>query len=129
MMEALANQFHGLTLDDIQINYADDKIASMKEVEILTDILTNEEERSDVVVFGEGNFTFSTALASRRGSWGGITSAHYEAIPDGMPRPAYSDVKEETLRYCISNGKVFYDASDVILSKVKKVLNLRRPMH
>ena len=127
MMEALANQFQGLMLDEIQINYAEYRYANIQQVDMLTDILTREEERSDVVVFGEGNFTFSIALASRRGSWDGITSTRYEPISDEHPMPAFSDVKEETLRYCISNGRLFGDASDVILPKVEQVLDLSSP--
>ena len=116
MAKALANQ-----LDKLQIQ---DKIANMKPVEILTDILTKEADRSDVVVFGEGDFTFSTGLASLRGSWGGITSTRYEPVSDKHLQPAYSDVQLETLGYCLSNGKLFSDASDVILSKVEKVRSL-----
>ena len=127
MAGALANQFHDLTLDDIQINYADDRNANMKQVGILTDILTKEEERSDVVVFGEGNFTFSMALASRRGSWDGITSTRYEPISDEHPMPAFSGVNRETREACKCNGKQFGDSRDDIQTKVKVVKEIQSP--
>ena len=119
MAEALANQ-----LDKLQIH---DKIANMKQVEILTDILTNKEERSDVVVFGEGDFTFSMALASCRGSWDGITSTRYEPISDEHPKPDFSDVMSKTRKACKGNGKQFDDGSYRIQAKVKRVEEMQCP--
>ena len=48
----------------------------MKVVNILEDLLVNSgDSRRDIVIVGEGNFTFSIALAALRGSsWNGILS-------------------------------------------------------
>ena len=95
----------------------------MNQCNILRGLLAGE-EKCDVVVFGKGNFTFSVALASLRGSWDGILSTCY-----GPPsnKPEFSDVQVETIQYCIKNGTGFGDASDAVLSKTKVVLRLPSP--
>ena len=109
----------------IVINYKANEFPDVNHVDILGSLLC--EKRSDVVVFGEGDFTFSMALASLRGSWGGITSTHFETVSDKMPRPAYCDVKKKTIQYCRHKGELFKDAHDVISRKVKMVQNLPSP--
>ena len=125
---ALSEQVARLELDVIEINYAEDKYAKVKYLDILRRLLLSEgRDRRDVVVFGEGNFTFSVALASRRQSWDGIMSTRYEPISRDYPEPQFSDVKVEASQYCIENGERLGDADSTILSRVKPVLNLPRP--
>ena len=125
-MEDLADQIGSLQLSELEINYAGGLTASVKEVDILRGLLVGE-GKSDVVVFGEGNFTFSMALASLRKSWDGITATRYEPASQGNPKPKFSDVKVKTIQYCIVNGEKFGDPSDAILSKVKMVQKLPSP--
>ena len=123
---ALTHQAVNRQLNEIAINYVDDLIADVKQLDLLRGLLASDERR-DVVVFGESNFTFSMALASLRGSWDGITSTRYGHISHNRPKPVFSDLKVETSQYCIENGKGFGDGKDAILSKVKMVLNLPSP--
>lgn len=125
-MEDLTHQIGNLRLGEIAINYADGLTASVKEVDILRGILAGK-ERSDVVMFGEGHFTFSMALASLRKSWNGITATRYEPVSHDNPKPEFTEVKVKTIQYCIVNGETFGDPSDAILSKVKMVINLPSP--
>ena len=120
------HQIGNLRLGEIAINYADGLTANVKEVDILRGLLAGK-EKSDVVVFGEGNFTFSMALASLRKSWDGITATCYEPASQGNPKPKFSDVKVKTIQYCLGNGEKFDDPSDAILSKVEIVRKLPSP--
>ena len=63
---------------------------------------SEEEEPKDVVLFGEGNFTFSIALASlRRNGSKGITATRYGV----GALPQFDDVKKKAVTYCIHNGE------------------------
>lgn len=59
--EALTHQVESLHLDDTKID------VDRRQLDIVRGLLAGE-ERHNVVVFGEGNFTFSMALASHRQS-------------------------------------------------------------
>ena len=77
------------------------------------------EDPRDVVLFGEGNFTFSIALASLRknGSHGMIVT-RYEcgALPD------FDDVKKITVKYCIQNGDTAGTPQEDKLKNIQAVL-------
>lgn len=118
---ALAHEVGALQLDAININYADNKTASVNQVDMLRRLLAGEEE-CGVVVFGDRNFTFSMALAGRRQSWDGITSTCHENMEH-----QFSDVKLMTVDYCVKNGERLRDADGNILSRIKPVLNLPIP--
>ena len=78
----------------------------------------------EVVFFGEGNFTFSVAFATLRGSWDGITSTHYV---DSVRRPEFPKVKQLAIAACKSNGQQIGDPSTTIDHAVKKVKSLSAP--
>ena len=59
----------------------------------------------DVVLFGEGDFTFSIALASlRKNGSRGIIATRYERETDENPLPQFNDVKIKAIENCIHNG-------------------------
>ena len=74
----------------ININYADNKNADVREINELRGILIPDEgEGKEVVFFGEGNFTFSLAFAGLRQTWNGITSTRYKQISADYPKPQF----------------------------------------
>lgn len=127
-VRGLSEQVEKLQLDVIEIYYADSKCVRVKSLDILRRLLLSKgEDRRDVVLFGEGNYTFSVALATCRQSWDGITSTRYEPNSCDHPEPQFSDVKVETSQYCIENGERLGDTDRTVLSRVKLVLDLPRP--
>ena len=52
------------------------------------------------IVVGEGDFTFTLALAAMCGSWKGITSTCYEDRPCD-----FAEVQLNTIEFCIKNGR------------------------
>ena len=73
----------------------------------------------DVVLFGEGNFTFSIALASlRKNKSQGMTVTRYECgtLPD------FDDVKKITVKYCLQNGDTAGTPQDNKLRNIEDVL-------
>ena len=66
------------------------------------ELLILQNNPKDVVLFGEGNFTFSIALASlRRNGSHGITATRYGV----GALPQFDDVKKKAVTYCIHNGE------------------------
>lgn len=76
----------------------------------LESLLTN----NDILLVGEGNFTFTVALAAIRGGWNGIVSTRYEAVTGHNPRPQFDKVQEECIEFCRKNGK---DGDEANISK------------
>ena len=100
----LGRALQGMSLEVVSINYADGKSAEVNVVNILEDLLVNSDSQRDIVIVGEGNFTFSIALAALRGSsWDGIVSTRYETESQ-VPTPQFSDVKQESIEYCDSTA-------------------------
>ena len=54
-------------------------------------------------------------------------STRYEPPSDQHLKPQFCDVQVETSQYCIENGKMFGDASDLILSKAELILHMPSP--
>ena len=88
-------------MESIYINYAESKYAYVRQAPDVEALLRNE----DVLLVGEGNFTFTVALAAIRGNWNGIVSTRYEAETRYNPRPQFDQVKKECIKFCRSNGK------------------------
>ena len=137
-VDALAKGVKNAQLDDhyVTVPYYDDdgkqchaKVPRVP-VSLLRDLLIPESsEGKPVVFFGEGNFTFSVAFASMRGSWRGIISTRFEAASEERPKPKFDYVNLLAIDNCIHNGEKFEDDAAEILGKVKKVLSLRMSMH
>ena len=83
----------------ISINHADCKDDTVPRVTIVESLLTDK----NVVIVGEGNFTFTVALAAIRNSWSGIVSTRYEPVDDFNPKPEFDTVKQECLEFCRKN--------------------------
>ena len=127
-VNGLSERVEKLQLDVIEIYSTEGKFVRVKLLDMLKRLLLSEgEDRHDVVLFGEGNFTFSIALASCCQSWDRITSTRYEPISCDHPEPYFSDVKVEASQYCIENGERLGGMDHTVLSRVKLVLNLPRP--
>ena len=122
-IDQLTDQAKELSLHEdssITINYDDRKDAQVPEIKMLTKLLID--EKLAVVFFGESdNFTFSVGFATLRGSWNNITVTRY-VLPEA--EPDFSDMKLQTIDWCIRNGKQLGDKSTEILRKIKAVLSL-----
>ena len=82
----------------VEINYANGETATLRLANPdhqLQNLLLGDNKR-DVVLFGEGNFTFTVALATLRGSYAGIVSTRFENEYE-KPVPSFSDVKLEAI--------------------------------
>ena len=89
------------------------------------------ENKEDLVLFGEGNFTFSIAIAVlRQSSWEGMTVTCFEKDK----HPFFCDTQLKAIEYVISNAKSDHsvankaaenmrDPSD-ILETIKRILSL-----
>ena len=103
--------------DSIKINYAGYKDGFIRKTSVKEIVISNPE----IVIFGEGNFTFSVALAALRGRWNGITTTKKEVVV----KPDLWDVILECIEYCISNGRDLKDADSTIVSNVKKIVDVK----
>ena len=109
----------------IEINYADNKYAKVKRAPgSAVEALFIDE---DVLLVGEGNFTFTIALAAIRGSWNGIVSTRYEPETRYNPRPQFAHVKQECIKFCRSNGKSLLIDDDTIQTYVDAVERVEPP--
>ena len=78
----------------------------------------------NVVLVGEGNFTFTIALAAIRGSWNGIVSTRYEA---DKPKPQFDRVQKECIKFCHHNGELLEIDNDIIQRYVDAVKKVEPP--
>ena len=85
--------------DVILINHADNKNDTVARVTMVESLLTEK----NVVIVGEGNFTFTVVLAAIRNSWIGIVSTRYKPVDDFNPKPDFDTVKQECLEFCRKN--------------------------
>lgn len=118
-MDSLSAEFErlGISLPNIDINYADNKNFDIQQIDELSKLLID--DKRDVVFFGEGNFTFSVAFAAlRSSSWEGIISTRYPVDNLALSFPKVQLLATEA---CITNGRQFQDSSDEILDRVKTV--------
>ena len=118
-----------LSIDEtVPVNYAVGKSAEVKVLKILEDLLVNSgDSRRDIVIVGEGNFTFSIALAVLRGSsWDGIVSTRYE---NESLLPQISDVKLKSIKFCAIQSLKLNIASEHTLSltNIRAITDLPSP--
>ena len=106
-------------MGDISINYADYKKADVKRVTMVKSLLKDQK----VVQFGEGNFTFTVALAAIRGGWDGIVSTRFESVPI----PVFKEVKKDCIEFCDKNGKFFNSSNGTIKQCVEAVKKVTPP--
>ena len=107
----------------IEINYADCKVAQVKRASVKA-LFRNE----DILLVGEGNFTFTVALAAiRGGSWNGIVSTRYEAETSDNPRPQFAQVKLKCIEFCRTNGKLLGIDDETIKEYVDAVKGVDPP--
>ena len=86
--------------EPVKVNYADSEWADMKVVNLLEDLLVN--ERKSIVIFREGNITFSIALAALRGSsWDGIVSTVTQESP---VQNWWVNNQKLSIKYCVFNA-------------------------
>ena len=109
----------------ISINYANGKNSYVTQAPVVKILL--KDKQLNVVLVGEGNFTFTVALAAIRGSWNGIVSTRYEAESKYYPRPQFDQVKGECIRFCRSNGKSLGINSDTIQRYIDNVERVEPP--
>ncbi len=124
----------GITDSVISINWAARQNIDVPRVCMLKSFLV-EGPQPDVVIFGEGNFTFSVAFAALRQSWKGITSTRFEAVSPVFPEPQFREVQLEAITYCIRNAEIAFDFTKELkleakartLDRVSEVLQLPYP--
>ena len=112
--------------DVIWINHAAYKNDTVPRVTMVESLLT----KKNVVIVGEGNFTFTVALAAIRKSWSGIVSTRYESVDESNPKPEFDTVKQECIEFCRKNhqgrlrekGIAYDDATvDKYIKAIEKV--------
>lgn len=118
----MAGEFSDHPVPDIEINYASGRTAPVPGVDRLKQLLITEQR--SVVVFGEGNFTFTVALAALRQSYRGIIST---TLMDPERQLQFSDIKLLTIESCVANGKRFEDSHSAVLGRVEALLRLPSP--
>ena len=107
------------SINTILINYDAYKNGYVKQV---TDNMVNSLLKDeDVVLFGEGNFTFTVALAAIRGSWDEIVSTRFEAESRGNPSPMFKEVQKECIDFCRKNGELLWCDDDTITECIEAV--------
>ena len=109
----------------VSINHADYSWAEMKVVNLLEDLLVN--ERKPIVIFREGNFTFSIALAALRGSsWDGIVSTVKHESP---VQNWWVNSKKLSIKYCVLNASDYEkpDSKKRTASNILDVFDLPSP--
>ena len=79
------------------------------------------------MLVGEGNFTFTVALAAIRGSWNGIVSTRYEAETSDNPRPQFDRVIQECILFCRNNGESLGINDEAIQKYVDTVERVQPP--
>ena len=94
-----------------------DYLPGSKNIVNIKEMILN--ERLDVVLVGEGNFTFTMALVSLRGSWKGIIST---CLEDQLFD--FTVVKLSAVDFCIKNGRELKLDAQNILCNVTGVLEV-----
>ena len=110
-------------MESIYINYTEGKHAYVRQAPDVEALLRNE----DILLVGEGNFTFTVALAAIRGNWNGIVSTRYEAETRYNPRPQFDQVKRECITFCRRNGNLLHIDDDTIQNCVDAVERVEPP--
>ena len=93
-------------MESIHINYADHTDGYVRQVTDLDVESLLKDKTIDILLVGEGNFTFTVALAAIRESWKGIISTRYESETRYNPRPQFDEVQEMCVQFCHENGRL-----------------------
>ena len=109
-------------MGSIDINYAEKKNGSVSRVTVVESLLKDK----DILLVGEGNFTFTVALAAIRENWRGIISTRYESETT-YPRPQFDKVKKECKKFCHRNGRLLDIDNDTIKKYVDAVERVESP--
>lgn len=127
-MEQLPSELDNVSLTDqkVCIKYEDNKSAEVPVVDLLKPLLLD--EKRSVVLVGEGNFTFSVAVAAVRKSWEGLISTRYDPIdPVESPKPQFTEAKLKSIEFCIKNGEWLGIDADMILDNIASVMGTGPP--
>ena len=120
-----------ISLEDV-IKIDDDKGNHIKQVPpgFLDPLLISRDQRKEIVLVGEGNFTLSIALAALRGSWDGITTTSYRPVDRNFCVPSISDLKLLSIEYAMKNGRelLLQKVEDsYIVDNIRNILDLPSP--
>lgn len=115
--------FRNGSTEFIYINYASGEYAKVCVMKVLQKLLID--EKLDLVLVGEGNFTFSVAIAALRQSWDGIISTCYEQKTS--PELQIDKVKLKSVAHCISNGLKLNTEPSTILGNIHHIICLQPP--
>ena len=110
-------------MESIDINYANGKNGSVRKITVVESLLMDE----NILLVGEGDFTFTVALAAIRESWRGIISTRFEKVTLSDPRPQFDEVQKECIKFCRSNGKLLHIDDDTIQKYVDAVERVDPP--
>ena len=133
-MESLTESVSRLAVTDgghdttILINYAAFKNASVKRISNhQLESLKLKDTDVQILLVGEGNFTFTVALSAIRESWSGIVSTRYEAESVDNPRPIFTKVQEECIKFCRKNGELLRSDDATIRSHIEAIEKVQPP--
>lgn len=129
----LSRGFHFFD-ETLEINYDGNHFWNSPKCNIVENLIIN--DRSPVLLVGEGNFTFATALAAIRGSWDGITATCLDRDGEELD---FTPIKLQSIEYSISNSSTFdtgrpgfnnltHTQGVDILNRVNRILRLRNPV-
>ena len=110
----------------VSIQYSDYRTENVPRIDMLEDMLVK--ERREVFLVGEGNFTFSVALAALRdGSWEGITVTRYWPISDSHPKPDFYLVKLTAIEQLCLIARKQPEYVDMMMKNIHDIVKLPQP--
>ena len=124
-MDRITEDTQGLSLEDgyLDISYADNQVAKIKTTSIVETLILT--ESLDMVLVGEGNFTFTIALVALRGSWDGVISTCLEENENNLLSDFYR-IKLQSVDFCIKNC-LHKKSPDMVISNIKNILSVDEP--
>lgn len=109
----------------IEVNYGDGwTYCELPRQTRVESILAN----AHVVLFGEGNLTFTFALAALQGGWSRILSTRFEPATKNKPLPDFTSIQLECVKNCVDNGKKLEIAPHDIIKNIKIITSLTAPV-
>ena len=77
---------------------------------------------------GEGNFTFTLALVTLRGSWNGIITS---CLEENRLLETFSETKLAAIQWCIKNERIRYGNAEIdkarVFDRIEEVLSVKKP--